>query len=618
MKNLFYLLFTILISIGTLHAELMEVNGKEASDFQDSAFIKLMSTLNNGKIPYPFSQLLDSFGLGIREEGNVLFVPKGRSLVKEHADYHNPRIIVEAISEGTNAEKLPIDSEGKLSSEFKNPLKKVWNENRDKINKMGINGGDLYIGFAPNHKALEIISYNPKKPGYDFFIVEDYEEGKTPKIINNPAQCLTCHQNEAPLFPKVPWHEMLGESAEELLKDRIELSNDNKNKLMDLIREANPEREEIEGININNSKGRFNFTQAAVFDTAVRGSNQLIEFNKSCEVLCSKGDIKCQQNLILASLSKSPNYSKYPFWQNIEKKINKMDLKSSVIVDRDPATNKGFSEIVSADYIDHNIKASVSKAKTPEEIASLTQNDEMKKEIILKYGILKNYDFTYNEGVVGFTFSLPPSIPSSNDALNPAFIRPTNSNILMLKSLIKEAKTLNDKIAIMVDKCLDLESMKKSQLNESLTPEILNRKEVLSALENWPDTNHLTESLLKVIAAKKSDDTIVCKNDPTPVIPVYKYSNLQKAAEKLSSETIKKPTALLNRYCIQCHGNSPSTFIRLPLESLEKMANYTPTFSDKGPIERLEKKIMPPSFAELQPTEHERSEMIKALKELKK
>jgi hypothetical protein len=603
----FIMIFFVLIN--TLHAELIEVNGKAASEFQESAFIKLMSKLNDGKIPYPFSNLLDSFGTGVREEGNILMVPNGRSLVKEFADYKSPRIIVEPIG-------LSSPSSSQLSdSQSRDSISEARINNREKISAMGIEPGDLYIGFAPNHKALEVISYNPKKSGYDFFVIEDYQEGKTPKIVNNPALCITCHQNEAPIFSRFPWHELRGKSADLPINNGDSFQQ---NEIMEKIKEANKDRHEIEGINIEDVK-RFNFNQVASFDSTIRGTNDAIFSNKVCSALCSKQDLNCQKAVLLTFFDKKPNYTKYPYFNDIENKIKKIELKSSVILDRDPEKNKGFQVVFDTKEMEELMKPNADQlavAADPKtlEKAIMEGNLQVKDDLFKTYGSRKKFDVTYKENPVFFSNGDFKNLIAPTEMMNPTYLRPTNSNLLLLRNEMSKAKSLNEKVSRVVDSCLS--SFTFNLIGSQVKKEDVDRNQILAAVKNWPDLRSILQVITKPTEEKKSE-SLTCQSGPLPIMPVYKYSNLQEVVKIFSDEKIKKPTTLFAKYCTECHGGQ-FPFILLPLNSMEEMANYQPSFSSIGVEERLEKKIMPPKNADLQPSDEERAFMLKTMKELKK
>lgn len=567
----FSLTLFFLLSINLLWAsDLVEVNQKESSEFQESAFIRLMNKLNGGKIPYPFSKLLDSFGTGVRQEGNILLVPEGRSLVKESADFHNPRIIVEPVSRGDAV--LYNQEKGRYISE-----RDEWTKNRKKINEMGIVDGEVYIGFAPNHKALEVISYNPKKPGYDFFVVEDYEEGKKPKIVSNPSLCLSCHQNEAPIFSRFPWHEVMGASADrENLRDLFFSQN---TRIMNDIRAANPERDSIEGIDLEKkNKERFSGLQVSNFDTLVRSSNSLLLGNRVCAAICAdKDSIECQKNLIKIAMSEKKDFKSSPYFQNMIKNLDSVEMKSSVIPNRNPR--------------------------------EVLQNNPLKKQ---------DEFMMYDEVSAGIT----PVAINNVDSIDPTYKRPINSELEKLKIRVKKEKNINTKMIIIANACVPQVALDVLFTPKIFDPSVLNDPLVESTLKEWPVTKNIPIAVRKVLERKTINTPNMvekrdCPDVASPVMPVYKYSGVSKVIEKLSEEEIKKPGALFQKYCTQCHGGERA-FIPLPLGEPEKMANYMPKFGKLGVEERLVQKIMPPPSIELQPTEKERAELVKLMKALKK
>ncbi|MBY0414059.1 MAG: hypothetical protein K2Q18_07830, partial [Bdellovibrionales bacterium] len=429
----YYPTLLILLCFTTIQAaELVKVNGKESKDFQESAFVKIMARLNGGAIPYPFEKFLDSFGTGEKEKGDILLVPKGRSLVKESADYHNPRIIVAPFSNFPNFNSEKTEEEIKWQAK-----KKLIRE------ELGIESGDLFIGFAPNHKALEIISYNPNKPGYDFFIVENYEEGKTPKIISNPSLCLSCHQNKGPIFPRVGWNEILGETANLPISDKTLKENE----MMDRVKAANPERKKIEGILLDDPE-RFNTTKVAVFDSNVRSGNSQLASNEFCNALCDKKDFKCQKALIEETLNKTFKYSSYPNFSDRLKKLNAIKISSSVLPNRDPYTNKAFKVFVSQKSIE----------KTNKENNSTNTIDNVAQSLGVDTTFLLNqmknnkngYEVT-NHVVIQAEEQILVDDP---DAINPATTRTTEASLDSLINRIKNEKDFNNKIKIAAEMCI--------------------------------------------------------------------------------------------------------------------------------------------------------------------
>ena len=447
-----FLIFSFILSFGHFsQAEMVEADVKESKYFQESAFIKLMANLNGGEIPFPFKSLLDSFGTGVSEQDNVFFVPKGRSLVKDYADFHDPRLIVE-----------PAGGPDVYNEIFSVKQKKIWKENQDKMKSLGIESGDLFMGYAPNHKALEVISYNPKKGSYDFFLIENYEPGKKPRIISNPAICLTCHQNEGPIFPKFPWTEFLGHPASEKVLD----SKDNA--IVDMIKKKNPERIQIGGINLER---KFDPNFVAAFDNLIRQSNQRIVANKFCASLCpGQNEVECPRNLIKIFLSDEKNFSSSHLFDGTETRLNAINIKSSAIPDRDPEKNIGFADYVTLEDL--------KKDSDPADLLGI-------KSVL---GDQKIYDLTFFEdSFLGLSTNEKITDRTNSERrdqsyFDPTTPRPVNSNVQILQKTVKNSKDFNEKIFLIAKACLPGSLLNQKDSPVQIGPEILTNPDVLNAL----------------------------------------------------------------------------------------------------------------------------------------
>lgn len=142
----------------------------------------------NGVLPYPFEELVALLA-SYDEEGRpplTLMIPNGRSLLKGQADFKQPRIVVAATARPqTSAYGL-------------DPMLR----------------GRLFLGFVEGADEIEIISYNEHAGRFEFQLVEDYAEGKTPKLVYaKRAICTTCHVGRGPIFPTRPWEETTAQPA---------------------------------------------------------------------------------------------------------------------------------------------------------------------------------------------------------------------------------------------------------------------------------------------------------------------------------------------------------------------------------------------------------------------
>ena len=143
-------------------------------------------------IPFPFEALRrrirmhtqgdKSSEVGLRET----LIPFSRALPRLAAApefFKYPRIV------------LAVDSDFLSSTRRRGPLLK----------------DRLYIGYQEKAGSLEVISYNEVAGRFEFQIVKDYTEGKTPRVIYAERRlCISCHQNGGPIFSEPLWRETNG------------------------------------------------------------------------------------------------------------------------------------------------------------------------------------------------------------------------------------------------------------------------------------------------------------------------------------------------------------------------------------------------------------------------
>lgn len=142
---------------------------------------------NHDGLPYPFTDLLAV--IQQQRPGTMaadvamtegLLIPDGRSLLKAHANFNKPRVIVAAADNAAN------------STAALGPMLK----------------GRLFLGFVEDANEIEVISYNEVAGRFEYQLVKDYCEGCVPKIVYaKRALCTTCHMNQAAIFSQRPWQE---------------------------------------------------------------------------------------------------------------------------------------------------------------------------------------------------------------------------------------------------------------------------------------------------------------------------------------------------------------------------------------------------------------------------
>ena len=139
------------------------------------------------QIPFPFDSLIESLEARLDNGENPavrqVFVPIGRSLQRQAPapDYfHFPRRVI-----ATEGEPVTIGNEAGLVIEYR-----------------------LFIAHQPKTETLEIISYNDDAGRFEFQLVENYAANASMRVMPaNRVMCLSCHQNAAPIFARIPWSE---------------------------------------------------------------------------------------------------------------------------------------------------------------------------------------------------------------------------------------------------------------------------------------------------------------------------------------------------------------------------------------------------------------------------
>jgi mono/diheme cytochrome c family protein len=136
-------------------------------------------------VPYPFSRLLNMINRQMQTDAGglpplkVTLIPLGRSLQREAGapDYFRfPRVV--AAADGVSKPETP-------------PLK-----------------DRLFLGYHEKGEVIEVISYNDAAGRFEFQVVRDYRQGKTPQLFYaRRSLCLACHQNAAPIFARPLWDE---------------------------------------------------------------------------------------------------------------------------------------------------------------------------------------------------------------------------------------------------------------------------------------------------------------------------------------------------------------------------------------------------------------------------
>ena len=157
-----------------------------------SLFDFLTTEQRNGQktqsVPFPFTALLENIArqAGLDPKSRPLktvLIPLGRSLQRNAAApqfFQFPRVVV------------AVDSEPAPRSEGAEILLK----------------DRLYLGYLERANLIEVISYNETAGRFEFQIVKEYRAGAKPEVVYaSRGLCVSCHQNEAPIFSRPVWAE---------------------------------------------------------------------------------------------------------------------------------------------------------------------------------------------------------------------------------------------------------------------------------------------------------------------------------------------------------------------------------------------------------------------------
>lgn len=140
--------------------------------------------IGQAPVPFPFAHLLQLINAQLAPElglppVKVTLIPLGRSLQRGAGApdfFRYPRVV------------LAVDGEAKAGQ--------VALKDR------------LFLGYHEKAGVLEVISYNEAAGRFEFQVVQDYRAGARPKIYYARREiCLSCHQNQAPMFARPLWDE---------------------------------------------------------------------------------------------------------------------------------------------------------------------------------------------------------------------------------------------------------------------------------------------------------------------------------------------------------------------------------------------------------------------------
>ncbi len=160
------------------------VPGSDRVDAGTSLFELLVRNQGDrADIPFPFERLIAQLesAAGCRREDlctRAVLIPLGRSLQRVAAgpDYFaHPRAVVAFVGDVRTSVQV-----------------------RDR----------LYLAYQEQANQIEVISYNEALARFEFQVVSDYRAGGRP-VLRQAARgmCISCHQNQGPIFSRQVWSE---------------------------------------------------------------------------------------------------------------------------------------------------------------------------------------------------------------------------------------------------------------------------------------------------------------------------------------------------------------------------------------------------------------------------
>lgn len=168
-----------------------EIPGPDQPPAGRSLFDALVSKEMEGRIvydvPFPFERLTERIEAGFERGREPLLlkvlIPIGRSLQRSanRPDYFaSPRVVA-----AVDRDARSLQGKGVLFAKDR-----------------------LFMGYQAKSAVIEVISYNEEAGRFEFQIVSDYNEGKTPRVEYAQRQvCLACHQGHGPIFSRPLWDE---------------------------------------------------------------------------------------------------------------------------------------------------------------------------------------------------------------------------------------------------------------------------------------------------------------------------------------------------------------------------------------------------------------------------
>jgi hypothetical protein len=584
----------------TLLAALITFARAESLD-PDTALSRLLGGLG-GPIDRPFGELYQGFkkyqgGLVTEQYAVPLIIPDGRSLQKNKTDFKDPRLILA------------------------NP--------------------ELFIGYAPKAKQLEIISLNSRTGEYDFYIAKNYGKGLTASIV--PADrtlCLSCHQHGGPIFSRGPWDESTivrpfkngdGKPYEDRPGHVFE-----GNELYQELAKATGGKSDFDGVVLED----IGVTSPSAFDARVRTAATLLQTRKVCRAICLK-TADCTEAMLRLSLKLGTDADRALLDARVASlwPENEFGYPSSVLPNRDPLQDRAHGgtgkSIVITDpakyraYLNNEIAPQGKKEfinGDPADPHSIAGEELQAIEYAKKHGFQRSggLDVTYEESVTSSNFNFasqtnflgPPEKRGVKLAEYPATsgsdADPTKPRPLVGRIPKTEGAAFLRESAF---ECLftERERLVFNKIPVEKIVETVKELNLAKFAADWPKgRNDFFDAMVKGFKARGFEDCCrdLANASQQPITGANKIliEKVTDSSPGAAPPTATETSALFVKYCARCHRGDEIQ--ELPLEKMETLRAKA---LGKTAIELLSHDRMPPKEA-AQPTYEERRRMADFLK----
>jgi hypothetical protein len=483
---------------------------------------------------------------------SLIEIPDGRSLVKKNADFKDPRI-------------LPV-----------------------------FNNSDLYMGYAPKTKQVELIAWNSSQGRYEFYVIDQMGAGSKPNLIKpSRSLCISCHQNGGPIFSRSPWSE-------------THAGNGNFMKKNELMAKLNKESQFRSNIPLGTGNDVTNY------NIQIRNSAARLLARKICEEFCDPEDADCKLRLLEAAMKvrdpklftinekdPTPKFFSKNIWPKILAK--KISLPSSVIPDRDPldqTTEGGVSSYLMGDTL--KVKAPFGDDElnlSPEEY--IYSEDLSVSEMNRVANKNKDNKKVKWEKIIGIKGMADPLSPRP-----PVYLDNKTHPISFLFSAGEACFGFRDETKFHFGEEDLFSNLKENPLSAIL-------------IKKWPPQLDTIEGVMK-----RSPDMQIefCKDQNQSLNPLPQKKIITEIKNAVETK-LNQPIMIFRKSCAECH-DGPGAFVsgyKLPLFSLEAMKNYKKDLSGESLILKYLRDPsgnpkMPPKSATHQLSEQERRLLLESLK----